>query len=801
MATLQEFIESAEDVDGLRFNWNVWPTTRVEAAKIVLPLGVMFTPLKESLARPLPPVNYEPVPCARQSCRAILNPYCQVDFRSKMWVCSFCFNRNKFPPSYNAITEQCQPAELQYTTLDYTLTRAPVSFPPVFLYVVDTCMDEEELAELKTSIKASLSLLPENALVGLMSFGRIVSLWELNEKFLKSFVFNGTKDHTIKQLHEWLGITTVGVHATGAAAPTAGIPGMMPGQHHPGQPPMAGRPGVPPGGIPHAPKNNAFKFFQSVSQCETVISDIIDKLVRDPWPIPTGKRALRATGAALSVAVSLLEATYPNSAARILLFVAGPCTVGPGIVIDEDLKNTIRSHHDIEKDNVKYMKKAIKHYSALATRAAANGHTIDIYSCALDQVGLHEMKPCVNNTGGHMIMGDSFDSSLFKTSFQRVFTKDEKKNLKMAFNAIIEVKTSRELKVSGAIGALVGQGVRNQYVSDTEIGLGGTAQWKFCSLNPGTTAAFYFDVVQTSAAPPNPSLGQPGQQQRGFIQFITQYQGSDGFRHVRVTTTARSFGSNDFAFDQEAACVLMARMACFRAEVESNGPDILRWLDRNLIRLCQRFGEFRKDIPDSFQLSPTFSMFPQFIFHLRRSQFIQVFNNSPDETSFYRHSLFDEDTLNSLIMIQPTLLAYQLTEPTHAVLLDTSSISVDRILMMDTFFHIVIFHGETIAAWRKEGWQDRPEYESFKQLLEAPVTDAQELMLARFPLPRYIVCDQGSSQARFLLSKVNPSVTHNSTMGYYGDPAAGGAAPVLTDDVSLQVFMEHLKKLAVTSAT
>ena len=28
-----------------------------------------------------------------------------------------------------------------------------------------------------------------------------------------------------------------------------------------------------------------------------------------------------------------------------------------------------------------------------------------------------------------------------------------------------------------------------------------------------------------------------------------------------------------------------------------------------------------------------------------------------------------------------------------------------------------------------------------------------------------------------------------------------GAAPVLTDDVSLQVFMEHLKKLAVSSST
>jgi protein transport protein SEC23 len=45
------------------------------------------------------------------------------------------------------------------------------------------------------------------------------------------------------------------------------------------------------------------------------------------------------------------------------------------------------------------MKKGIKHYEALAERAAASGHAIDIYSCALDQTGLLEMKYCPNNTG------------------------------------------------------------------------------------------------------------------------------------------------------------------------------------------------------------------------------------------------------------------------------------------------------------------------------------------------------------------------------------------------------------------
>ena len=37
-------------------------------------------------------------------------------------------------------------------------------------------------------------------------------------------------------------------------------------------------------------------------------------------------------------------------------------------------------------------------------------------------------------------------------------------------------------------------------------------------------------------------------------------------------------------YDQEASAVLMARIAVFRAETD-DGPDVLRWLDRMLIRL------------------------------------------------------------------------------------------------------------------------------------------------------------------------------------------------------------------------
>ena len=109
---------------------------------------------------------------------------------------------------------------------------------------------------------------------------------------------------------------------------------------------------------------------------------------------------------------------------------------------------------------------------------------------------------------------------------------------------------------------------------------------------------------------------------------------------------------------------------------------------------CQKFGEYGKDDPNSFRLPDNFHLYPQFMFHLRRSQFLQVFNNSPDETSFYRAMLMREDLTQCLIMIQPILYAYTFNGPPEPVLLDTSSIQADRILLMDTFFQILIFHGE-----------------------------------------------------------------------------------------------------------
>jgi hypothetical protein len=104
------------------------------------------------------------------------------------------------------------------------------------------------------------------------------------------------------------------------------------------------------------------------------------------------------------------------------------------------------------------------------------------------------------------------------------------------------------------------------------------------------------------------------------------------------------------------------------------------------------------------------------------SKYISCPNNALTVAS---HILNEEDVNNSLIMIQPTLMSYSLEASPEPVLLDSVSIKPDVILLLDTFFHILIFHGTTIAEWRKAGYGEQEGYENIKALLDAPQTDAQ----------------------------------------------------------------------------
>ncbi|MBE7181159.1 MAG: Sec23/Sec24 zinc finger-containing protein, partial [Terriglobus roseus] len=283
-----------------------------------------------------PLLQYEPVSC-KAPCRAVLNPFCQVDMRARLWICPFCLQRNALPPHYKDISQDTIPPELHpnSTTIEYKLAR-PAPSPPIFVFVVDTCQEEDSLKALKDSIIMSLSLLPPYALVGLVTFGTMAQVHEIGyTECAKSYVFRGSKEYTAKQVQEMLGLMAPGLR-----------PGMPPVQPQPGRSP--------------APMGPSSRFLRSVQECEYQLTNILEGLQKDPWPVANDKRALRCTGVALSVAVGLLETSFQNAGGRIMLFTGGPATEGPGMVVGAELREPIRSHHDIDRDNIKYYKKALK---------------------------------------------------------------------------------------------------------------------------------------------------------------------------------------------------------------------------------------------------------------------------------------------------------------------------------------------------------------------------------------------------------------------------------------------------------
>jgi protein transport protein SEC23 len=209
---------------------------------------------------------------------------------------------------------------------------------------------------------------------------------------------------------------------------------------HPGQP------------MPQA-TFSAARSLMPVQQCEFQLTGILESLTRDPWPVANDRRPLRCTGVALSVAVG----TYPNTGARVMFFTGGPATSteGPGTVISNELKEPIRSHHEIERDTVKHYKRVNKvctlHlclyflYEGLALQASNNGHAIDLFGGCLDQVGLLEMRSLPNSTNSVVVLSDS--TATFRQSFLRVFNKDDQLegHLSMGFNATFDVQVSLPL--------------------------------------------------------------------------------------------------------------------------------------------------------------------------------------------------------------------------------------------------------------------------------------------------------------------------------------------------------------------
>jgi len=155
----------------------------------------------------------------------------------------------------------------------------------------------------------------------------------------------------------------------------------------------------------------------------------------------------------------------------------------------------MRSYRHIQKEDTPFLSKAVAHYTALATRAVQQGHAVDIFSAALGDTGLLEMKALPRSTGGLMISTESFTDAMFYDALFNYFEKDEEGQLKMGFNGQLELVMSPELKVKGAIGHMASLAKKSTHVAESSVGIGDTSSWRMNVLDKNSAYALYFDVV------------------------------------------------------------------------------------------------------------------------------------------------------------------------------------------------------------------------------------------------------------------------------------------------------------------
>ncbi|KAM0678704.1 GTPase-activating protein S23, partial [Binucleata daphniae] len=676
--------------------YNIFPTKNNDA----LPLSVLYTPYTATQSI----CDYEPVICF--GCRAILNPYSEINYNSKAWSCTFCKKVTQLPDYYRDIQPEYLPLEMHDTTVEYILNKEN-ALPPVYILLIDTCtFDIERHKLLQDAVNETLSNLPSDCLVSIIHYGTNIELFvnpKNNDEIKKTYVFSGKKEYTTEMLKNCLNKSS--------EKSKIGI-------------------------------SNNLNFFFPKSE----INYNPYEIRRDPFPVLNGMRPLRCTGSAISFGQSLID--FTDTGSKILYFTQGPCTFGPGTICSLFLKDGIRSHSDIVKGKANYTKSASSYYQKIALIMAEKGIGFDVIAATIEDIGIYEMKSLVDLTGGMIIMAQDFDKEIYLSSIR--------KYTKYVLNSKIKINVSPNIVYK----AVLGQGVQTQN------------GWRIPNLCETTNISLLFESVNAKS------------EELGYIQIVTQFQKGRKL-HLRVTTLSRMFNESNekiaIGYDQEAGFILQARLYTFLNKFEED-LDLVRRIDRGLIRFVKRFATYTRENQESVILPNTMLFYPKFIYFLRRSIVVQSETNSPDETSYFRCILGREKVINALTMIVPVLTDYHYLDGINPVEMDSQSIRPDSILLLDAFCNVLIWKGEHIMQWVKDGYHLKKEFESMKTCIDQSLEVGKEIVRERLPTPQFVETHAGGSQERTLLSRVNPSRQ---------------GAMILTEDIDFETFYKCLCKIIV----
>ncbi|KAK6455132.1 ScSEC23 cytoplasmic GTPase-activating protein-like protein [Scheffersomyces xylosifermentans] len=661
-----------EDSDGVRFNWNLFPSTRLEASRLSTPLGCLYQPLhkRSEVSQPIPCAgNVHPISCG--SCGNLISPHIKVDRVNKKWWCPFCEKLSFWPtvdwvPEAKAATSEW-PIELQQTssTIEYQLPeeiseKVQEDLPFAYLFVVDVYehvdnAGDSTFKKLVESLLETVESLPKNSLVGLISYEESVNILNFGSGWYTSFpkdFLNGTSK-SYKSLfdREWVLQIFRRLNLREDSLP--------------------------------------YDFRQSELVRQNILMELND--TNKPKIIEAFKslkprftnsyKASRSSGLAHFItSVLLAQASYKNLLGKVIFLSSGPCTNYPGLIVNPDLKETIRSHKDVQDLNAPHFSSSSRFYEAISyiacgqsveksyliTRSSSTKSTeydipgtapqwsIDLYSGSLDQVGMYEMKSLAEKTMGRIFLYETFDNSHFKRSLLSSVKVDN-----YWYKNTLTVMTSKDLKLSRMIfsgGYSLPSSYskthqlyssHNEKISDSLSGFDSaltkknfTNRWHFNALTALDTLSVFFEM---NTARSSRELNDKGTTEV-YIQFQLKYWDfKERNWKMRVTTIKRptslsvllrnpiplSNGTTKIvhsqseivkehellmSFDQECWVLLLARLLINKIDTTlgyEKFDDLVKLMDKIVIKLLYNFGGLSLKVNHNIQDSNPYSRLQQ----------------------------------------------------------------------------------------------------------------------------------------------------------------------------------------------
>ncbi|RCK57835.1 Protein transport protein SEC23 [Candida viswanathii] len=841
-----------DDPATVEFNWNVFPVTRLEESQMAAPLGCLYSPFS-SLSPEVPQSSIPPVTC--QTCQAYLNPFIKLDRKNGMWWCPFCEKRSYLPESLqipdNVTSVDDWPVEMRETslTIDYYLpeditTPSNGNSPLIYYFVIDRYRHtgDSSFSSLIGSIIDTVHKLPSPSLIGLMTFNKGVQVHSIAQDEMIDISIGDigkpsthTKlflEETVLKLLSKLGLQSSSAERSKNQLVEKGyLVELNPSSI---------------GFITDYIRNVPGTFTESFKPPRAT------GLAHYIYSIMFSQVALKNFSSKVLFFTSGPGTEFPG---KIVDFKDKMRTHSDIYALDAEHFSTATKFYTILSylANGQSIKKSIEIYkssSANTTKSdidqMAPVWSVHLFAGSLDQVGAYEMKPLTGNSSGSVYLMETFDSYLLKQVLERCIEVGKHK-------AVLEVSTSARLKTSKLVysGSYAlpssyhkASKFHHMYHEkiDDELGefdsphvkKGFTNRWKFNELKQDDALSLFFkmDTVRSATELTKCSISEV------FIQFKLRYWDPSNNKWVFRVTTIRKpttlaylkvnekhkseiFKDHKFilGFNQKVWVVLLSRLLINKIDTNlgyASFDKLVDQIDGTIIKLLYYFGGISVNVNHAqssnpyyrlqtmYEINENFKALPSLVYNLRRNfNLVRIFNSSPDETAFYHSWFLRTNERLSLKVIEPVLYNVVDGDVTRFPL-DTSCLEAAKhrsFLVLDTGFLLVLYYQYA----QNEKLPLHPSnndsmIENRSELL--PWKFIHTLVSGRQIVTKIIVTQRSHSQARFLLSRLNPierdlpkleelEISKASSYWSFLKPAKP-TPKIMTDDVSLKQYYDNL---------